>query len=133
MKYLFILLLCAGVTTSYGQLFSKAKSPKVPVEGVQGVLTGIPDSVTILRSDGAMFFFLYDFDKKTLFITEKEKLYQLFATHQKASNANRVVIDGTLIDPFTIFKKRELQKKAKKAGVQLNGFKVCKLMNYELQ
>lgn len=130
MKYFFLFLLLAGTSNSYSQFSLRQKGPKAPVEGVQGILTNIPDSVTISRSDGAMFFFFYDFQQKTLFITEKKELYQLFVQHQKENAKHVIFIDGTIINPFTLFKKRELQKKAKRAGVELNGYKVCKIMSY---
>lgn len=130
MKKLLFLLLLVGASTSYGQFWKSKKGPKTPVEGVKGMIKNIPDSVTISRDDGTMFFFFYDIEQKTLFITEKKEMYQLFVQHQKENANNVILIDGTMINPFTLFKKRELQKKAKRAGVELNGYKVCKIMSY---
>lgn len=132
MKKLLILsaLLVSFVPTTHAQIFKKVKKP---VEGAYGYLTKIPDSTTIARNDGTLFFFFYDLEKKVLFITERNELYEIFVSHQKKNNTNRVYMDGPIIDPFTLFDKDELEKKAKRVGVQLNGFSVCKLMNYELQ
>jgi len=127
---MFLTMLFAVCITANAQFFSK--KIKNDVVGDSGYLRHVPDSITIKRSDGTLFYFYYDLKSKVLFITQQDSLYRKFVNHQMISDSNTIYLDGPIIDPFTLFDKNDLEAKAQKIGIALNGYKVCRLMNWEL-
>lgn len=107
---------------------------RAPVNGASGSLIMHPDSVTMIGKDGKTYYLLYNITARYLFITSNKEIFDNIARYLPPVVASRraAYIDGPIINPFTLFKKRDLNEESKRIGLQLNKFRVCRIFNYAL-
>jgi hypothetical protein len=129
-----IVLFCVLVSTIavHAQFMGKGRKDVPPMKGT---LTLHPDSVTLKGKDKELYFYFFDATNKCLFVTSNKKIYDSISTFLpvRMIEERSVILEGTIIDPFTIFSKEDLSEVSKSLGIKLNKFKVVKIFNYGLK
>lgn len=134
MKKIVVIGFLGAMVFASCSIFKKQPVARKDVDGVEGKLTLHP-VFTDLQTKTQQFFFFLDFRKKTLFMTEDTAMYLSFSEYlpEVIVPGRYVNLEGSFIDPFTVFTKEEfavLNSKMSKLGVQLNTYKVARIFNY---
>lgn len=136
MKKIALILLFPLLFVGCSQLNKINTTPgiKKAVDATTGNISLHPVDISI-KSKEAQYFFFLDAQNKILFVTDDPKIYQSIASYlpEVIIPGRFVLLQGTFIDPFTIFTKEEfeqLNSKMSKMGIKLNEWKVARLFNY---
>jgi hypothetical protein len=129
MKFIILFLLCAGVTTSYGQLFGPKK--KVPLQ--VSVITRHPDPI-ILKGESALKEYYFFVTNEGFFFTDNALDANEIIAHLPAKHVDghAVELEGTSVDPFVKFKKEQLAEVSRRAGKKINKWDVFVISGHAL-
>jgi len=130
-KVIFLMAIAMIVTTTV----VAQEREKKDVLTVEGQLKRHPDSIAVTLAGKTLSFFLAG---KVLYMTDNTAMYGKFADwlpEQRTADKKIVVnLEGTFIDPFTMFTKEQLREVTaglKKFGLDINTYKVARLFNYD--
>jgi len=103
------------------------------VDAVEGTLSLHPLRVVVPTKE-TEYKCILDARGKTIYITDDTETYDEIGKYLplQINPENVVLLQGTFIDPFVLFTKEEfddMNSKFAKLGVQLNGYKIARLMN----
>ncbi len=106
---------------------------KVDVPGQRSILVFRPDSQKV-ETKLQTCFFIYSGAQSCLYVTVHRELFakiEAWLPEVITNPKNCVVLEGTLIDPFTLITREELdQNAALKKILELNGYRVYAIFNY---
>jgi len=135
-KLLAVFLFVVGVIvlTSCASTRETKFPSKKDVYGVRGKLIYHPDKRVIDGKDSKKYYLFYDFQNRTLFVSDNDTLYQKFATFlpEQVIPGREITLEGPTINPLTFFDKNQLATESRKIGINLNEFKVASLFNWGL-
>ncbi len=115
---------------------SNKTTVRQPVDVVKGKLTLHPVFTDIQTKEEQYFFFL-DGVSRTLFMTTDTIVFETIVDYLpvRTIQSRSVLLEGTAIDPFTLFTKdqfTEFGSKVARLGVELNKWRVARIFNYGL-
>lgn len=127
-KVLFFLCFLALTTTLNAQLFGKKDAGRKIAKIVRH-----PDEISLKGEKGASSFYFF-VTEEGLFFTESEKVWWEISQYLPAlSIAGRVVeLEGTPINPFTKFNKKQLATVSERAGRKIKKYNVFRVSGHSL-
>ncbi len=135
-KILFFLCFVAFTATVNAQIFGKKSTGnKKEVTPITGSFSLHPDSITIKGKDGALEFCFLDRTNKCLFITSNKTIYDSATSFLpiRIVEGRTFIFEGTAIDPFSRFSKKNLDELSKSLGISLNEYKVVRIFSYGMK
>lgn len=127
----FLSAICILFVTISCDTIRGATTEKKDVTGNIAVLTRYPDSITV-NGKGLTYFVFHDLAHKRLLISGNQDILKKFRNWlpEMYVEGRSIEVGYTDIDPLSTFTKDELTELSKRLGVQLNEYKVARIMDW---